>query len=123
MDDVFSSRISAVTVVGVALTFWLPYLTSATGTPLVNPFWATIFGIGPAIVSLIGISPVTFLVALAWPLAVTMLVGALLTRAAAMVSRVAHLLIWLSLTAVMPIDFAAGLAVYRTTSVYHFVSM
>jgi len=123
VDTAFSSRASAATVVGVALTFWLSYFTFATGTPLVNPLWATMFGVVPALVSSVSSSSVTFLVALVWPVTATLLVGTILMTAGSRVNRAAHILIWVSLLAIAPTAFAETSNVYRSVTVYRFVSM
>jgi hypothetical protein len=122
-DAAFTSRTSAATVMGVVLTFWLPFLPAPTGTALVNPLWAVLFGIVPALVSGMGFSSVTLLAALAWPFIVTMLAVALLIMAAGRASRVAHVLIWLSFAAITPDSFAHDFEVYRSTAIYRFLSM
>ena len=123
VDAMFSSRTSAASLVGVALTFWLPYLTFATGTPLVNPFWATVFGVTPALIRALGLPSLAFFAALAWPLVIVGLVGVLLLARAKNVSRAAHILLWCSLGVVLPTAAADNMEIYRSLTVYRFLSM
>ena len=65
----------------------------------------------------------TFVAALLWPVIVTSLVGVCLWKATPKVSRTAHLTVWASLIAIVPVDLANASSTFRTLGVYTFLSM
>ena len=119
----FSSRTSAATIVALGLTFWLPYLTSATGSSLVNPLWAVVFGVLPSLLAPMKSLPLTFFAVFAAPVLVMLGVGAIVVSATPKISRAVHIVLWISLASIVPMNFAMQSETFRSVSVYRFMSM